>query len=140
MFHAAVDEFCPTVQWIQQLARDSLSEFARWRDSERAESRRMELRAEMQKVANFNKRRCLLAAEKQLTLNTVFGKWAAQLFLSFRDKTAMTDYLRFQEWAFTTEGPDPLEDINEGIHDAFADLGNGSALNVGIGVLSLIHI
>lgn len=125
---------CPSIAWIHQLAEDVLAEFDTWRSTPHADACRDELRSHMKRVSAFNVRRCLQTAEELLTTNNAFGQWAAKLFLSFRDKTAMTDYLRFQEWAFATDTTDPLRDLNANIREAFSDLGKGATMRIGLGV------
>ena len=126
--------FIPTVGWVTNLAKDVLSEFRNWSESDSSDLQRNKIRRQMQKVARFQQTRCIGEAERVLSTSHRLGKWSAQLFLSFRDKRAMVDYLRFQEWVFESDEKDPLQEIVDGLTEAFSDLGKKSSVNVRLGV------
>ena len=128
------EAFSPSVSWIFALAKEVLDEFKSWRESESSQLERTKIRSQMKKVAFFQQTRCIGEAERILSVPHGLGKWSAQLFLSFRDKRAMIDYLRFQEWAFESTGKDPLREIVDGLTETFADLGKKSSVNVQLGV------
>lgn len=130
------DTFTPSFDWLNQLADATLAEFQEWLESNTSEAKQAFIRETMQRVARNQLRRAIPTAESSMLSGDPVFDWCVKLFLSFRDQSAMIDYLRMQECAFQTIGaPDPLDDLSAGITEGFAGLGRKDVFQVRLGVI-----
>lgn len=128
------EAFVPDEAWLESLANESYRRFMTWQASRAAESSRADIRTWMHRIARFHQRRLFSISEQALSIQHPLGRWLAQVFLSFRDKYAMMDYLRFQECAYVQENNlDPLRELSAMVLRIGGSLGRSPAAAVRLG-------
>lgn len=113
----------------------AIVDFLSWQKSGSSAADRQKLLGALQDVEHFHKSRVIGISEKKLNPGGPFGAIITSLFLSFRDRSAMIDYLRLQETAFLeADTPDPLIEIEYEIRAFARDLGKSSIATARFGV------
>ena len=125
----------PDYESIRGLARSALASFSRWATGPTADADRALVRGQLERLGRFYRSRRFAEAGRRLASRDPLAAWAGGVFLSFRDRAAMIDYMRFQECADPQPGGgDPLGGVAAAIRETLVPLGRRARVAFRLGV------
>jgi hypothetical protein len=114
----------PDEATLQHLAASTIADYEQWKTSSGFREDCDRIHHQLTNISRRYERRVIPEALDAMRISEPLTRWVIELFLAFRDRTAMMDYLRFQESAdVAPSGNDPLAVVQTFLNDEIIPLG-----------------